>query len=102
VEKLDPSDVLKRIDEALAETRGGTAAEVTMLDPDWEDEAKRAHTEPPSTVESKSAEPKPPESKPAAPKAKTEDEDVPDWAKQDAEDEKDTKDDGKGGQQKLF
>lgn len=106
--KLDPSDVLKRIDQALAESQGG-AAEVTMMDPDWADEAERAATadvaKKPSTGAIPSTPPAPPAAakpaepaKPAAPK-------IPDWARSDIQDEDlDKKDDndGKGGQQKLF
>ncbi len=102
--KLDPSDVLKRIDQALAESQGSNAAEVTMMDPDWADEAQRAATADvpakpvagPATTPA-AAKPADP-AKPAAPK-------IPDWARSDIQDEDlDKKDDsdGKGGQQKLF
>jgi len=103
-EKLDPADVLKRIDDALAEGHGGRAAQATMPRPGWADEAKRAATE------IGASDPKPAV---AQPSRKTSSNDVPDWAKADVQDDdlsadekKDKKDaDGKGGaagQQKLF
>lgn len=125
-EKLDPSDVLKRIDQALAESQG-THAELTMLDPDWEDDAKRAATDDetsrrtaadrkataqPASERSATAVPPPAPPKPViertasseTPAGTAKKDELPDWARSDIQDEdlKDEGDDGKGGQQKLF
>ena len=117
VEKMDPSEVLKRIDEALAEGHGGRANQMTMPRPDWEDEAKKVAsgevpivkgppTKPPTAHVVRSAKPDSVD-------------EVPDWAKSDIQDEdlkpkpaparhratKRVRGDGKGeapGQQRLF